>query len=161
MQDYQHTVQYYETDRMGITHHSNYIRWMEEARVAFLQSIGWGYERFEAMGVVSPVVQLSCSYKNTTTFADTVTIRLSVAACTGVRLSFHYVMTKQDGAVVCADRDGKSFEIPCDSVISCAGYLPAPLSAAGKKNVQGIGDCRSVGNLRSVIWSAYEAAMQV
>ena len=101
MQDYQHTVQYYETDRMGITHHSNYIRWMEEARVAFLQSIGWGYERFEAMGVVSPVVQLSCSYKNTTTFADTVNICLSVAACTGVRLSFHYVMTKQDGAVVC------------------------------------------------------------
>ena len=67
----------------------------------------------------------------------------------------------KDGAVVCADRDGKSFEIPCDSVISCAGYLPAPLSAAGKKNVQVIGDCRSVGNLRSVIWSAYEAAMQV
>ena len=31
---WQHKVQYYETDRMGITHHSNYIRWMEEGRVA-------------------------------------------------------------------------------------------------------------------------------
>ena len=39
---YNHTVQYYETDKMGITHHSNYIRWMEEARVDFLkQIIGW------------------------------------------------------------------------------------------------------------------------
>ena len=28
---YNHTVQYYETDKMGITHHSNYIRWMEKA----------------------------------------------------------------------------------------------------------------------------------
>ena len=67
----------------------------------------------------------------------------------------------KDGAVVCADRDGKLFEIPCDSVISCAGYLPAPLASAGKKNVQIVGDCRSVGNLRSVIWGAYEAAMKV
>lgn len=39
MNAYQHTVQYYETDRMGITHHSNYIRWMEEARVDFLQQL--------------------------------------------------------------------------------------------------------------------------
>ena len=67
----------------------------------------------------------------------------------------------KDGAIVCEDKDGKSFEIPCDSVISCAGYLPAPIGTAGKKNVQIIGDCRSVGNLRSVIWGAYEAAMKV
>ena len=67
----------------------------------------------------------------------------------------------KDGAIVCEDKDGKSFEILCDSVISCAGYLPAPLGTAGKKNVQIIGDCRSVGNLRSVIWGAYEAAMKV
>ena len=43
MKPYIHQVQYYETDRMGITHHSNYIRWMEEARVAFLEELGWGY----------------------------------------------------------------------------------------------------------------------
>ena len=36
MNTYIHKVHYYETDRMGITHHSNYIRWMEEARVNFL-----------------------------------------------------------------------------------------------------------------------------
>ena len=67
----------------------------------------------------------------------------------------------KDGAVVCEDKDGKTFEIACDSVISCAGYLPAPLASGGKKNVQFIGDCKSVGNLRSVIWGAYEAAMKV
>ena len=67
----------------------------------------------------------------------------------------------KDGAVVCEDKEGKSFEIACDSVISCAGYLPAPLADTGKKNVQFVGDCRSVGNLRSVIWGAYEAAMKV
>ena len=43
MQKYRHIVQYYETDKMGITHHSNYIRWMEEARIDFLRQIGWDY----------------------------------------------------------------------------------------------------------------------
>ena len=41
MNAYRHTVQYYETDRMGIVHHSNYIRWMEEARVDDLAQLGW------------------------------------------------------------------------------------------------------------------------
>ena len=40
-------VQYHETDKMGITHHSNYIRWMEEARVNYLEQIGWPYDRLE------------------------------------------------------------------------------------------------------------------
>ena len=47
MKEYRHIVHYYETDRMGIVHHSNYIRWIEEARVDFLNQIGWGYEKLE------------------------------------------------------------------------------------------------------------------
>ena len=50
--------------------------------------------------------------------------------------------------------------IPCDSVISSVGYDPAPLAPAGK-NVHLVGDCLAVGNLRSVIWRAYEVAMKV
>ncbi len=66
----------------------------------------------------------------------------------------------KDGAILCKDKDGKEIEIACDSVISCAGYLPAPLEGGGK-NVQKVGDCLAVGNLRSVVWRAYEAAMKV
>ncbi len=66
----------------------------------------------------------------------------------------------KDGSIVCVGKDGKDLEIPCDSVISSAGYLPAPLAAAGK-NVRFVGDCKQIGNLRSVIWSAYEAAMEI
>ena len=39
----EHKVQYYETDGMGIVHHSNYIRWFEEARVDLLEQLGFGY----------------------------------------------------------------------------------------------------------------------
>ena len=64
----------------------------------------------------------------------------------------------RDGAVVCTDKDGKEIEIACDSVISSVGYKPAPLPAS---NVTLVGDCKQVGNLRSVIWGAYEAAMKL
>ena len=74
---YEHRVQYYETDRMGITHHSNYIRWMEEARVAFLDGTGWDLARLESLGIVSPVVAVECRYKQTTTFPETIWIGVS------------------------------------------------------------------------------------
>ena len=43
MKPYIHKINYYETDKMGITHHSNYVRFMEEARVYFLDQIGWSF----------------------------------------------------------------------------------------------------------------------
>ena len=67
-----HEVQYYETDRMGITHHSNYVRWMEKARTFFLREIGWPYEKIEEEGIISPVTSISCDYKATSTFADVI-----------------------------------------------------------------------------------------
>ena len=100
--NYVHKVQYYETDRMGVTHHSNYIRWMEEARVAFLQAIGWNYARLEQMGVTSPVIGVSCEFKNTTTFDDTVEIEIQVKGWNGVKLELSYTMHNQaNGALVC------------------------------------------------------------
>lgn len=75
----------------------------------------------------------------------------------------------KDGSIVC-DKDGKEIELTCDSVISSAGYIPAPL-AEEKKNIfkkpardnkiHLVGDCRSIGNLKSVIWCAYETAMKI
>ena len=95
MNDYFHKVHYYETDRMGVTHHSNYIRWMEEARVDCLDRIGCGYAAMEASGVVSPVVGLECKYLRTTTFDDTVRIRVRVKEYRGVRVYFSYEMQNE------------------------------------------------------------------
>ena len=47
---------------MGVTHHSNYIRWMEEARVHFLDQTGWGYFRVEEEGMISPVIGINGKY---------------------------------------------------------------------------------------------------
>lgn len=66
----------------------------------------------------------------------------------------------KDGGIVCSSKDGKYIEIACDSVISSAGYISAPLVQKGR-NVHLVGDCLKVGNLRSVIWRAYEVAMKI
>ncbi|MBP5254655.1 MAG: acyl-CoA thioesterase [Lachnospiraceae bacterium] len=101
MEPYRHTVCYYETDRMGITHHSNYIRWMEEARVDYLAKLGWGYEKLEAAGIVSPVTSVTCRYRHSTTFPDDVFITVSVEEFRGVRLKLSYRMADRDGKCVC------------------------------------------------------------
>ncbi|MDO4966056.1 MAG: thioesterase family protein [Lachnospiraceae bacterium] len=116
---YNHTVQYYETDKMGITHHSNYIRWMEEARIDFLKQIGWDFVKLENLGIVSPVVSVNCNYKATTTFADCVKIEVSVTEFKGIKLVLNYEMTNEDGKVVCdststhcfLDKDGKPINL--------------------------------------------------
>ncbi len=65
-----------------------------------------------------------------------------------------------EGSITCRRKDGSAVEIKCDSVISSAGYIPNPLAAEGGK-VHLVGDCRKVGNLRSVIWRSYEVAMKI
>ena len=101
MNPYSRTVHYYETDKMGITHHANYIHWMEEARIDFLAQIGLSYDRLEQMGIISPVTYVDCRYKTSTTFADKVTVSVHVEQFKGVRLKLRYEMKKSDGAVVC------------------------------------------------------------
>lgn len=93
--DYIRKVHYHETDKMGITHHSNYIKWMEEARIDFLDQIGYSYARLERDGIVSPVIGVECQYKHPTTFDDVVRIRVGVAEFRGVRLVIRYTMTDE------------------------------------------------------------------
>ena len=92
MDNYIHKVNYYETDKMGITHHSNYIRWMEEARINFLEQIGFGYDKLEKDGIISPVIAVECDYKMTTTFGDSVEIGVEIEEFKGVKLIIKYTM---------------------------------------------------------------------
>ena len=107
--DYLHIVQYYETDKMGITHHSNYIRWMEEARVDFLSQIGWEFAKLEAMGIVSPVLSVSCDYKYPTKFSEKVSICVTVKEFKGVKLFLGYEMKNEEGRTVCSGTTSHAF----------------------------------------------------
>ena len=91
--DYLRKVHYHETDKMGVTHHTNYIKWMEEARIDFLDQIGWSYARLEREGILSPVIGVECRYQHSTTFDDTVRIQVGVEEFRGVKLIIRYQMT--------------------------------------------------------------------
>ena len=92
MFEYIHKVHYYETDKMGIVHHSNYIRWMEEARVDFLDEIGASFFDMEARGLQSPVVSVACKYRRPTRFDDRIQIQVSIGKYNGVVLKVVYEM---------------------------------------------------------------------
>lgn len=98
---YVHKVNYYETDKMGVTHHSNYIRFMEEARVDFLDKVGYSYKKMQDEGVISPVIALKCDFKTPTSFADEILIETSMKSYSGVKFVFEYVMkNKNTGDIV-------------------------------------------------------------
>ena len=97
---YLHEVRYYETDKMGVTHHSNYIRIMEEARIDWMDQLGYGFDRMEAEGVVSPVVAVDCRYRHPSTFKDVIDIEVKVAETTPLKIVFNYTM-KVAGKLVC------------------------------------------------------------
>ena len=75
---YEHHAKYYETDQMGIIHHSNYIKWMEEARMDLMEQIGLSYKQMEEMEIISPVLSVSCEYHSMVHFDDTVVIETKI-----------------------------------------------------------------------------------
>lgn len=103
MSTYIRKVNYYETDKTGITHRSNYIRFMEEARLNFLSEAGYPMTRLEAEGIASPVVSVNCEYKHTTTYGDEIEIGVALTQHTGLTLSLPYVMKNlRTGDIVAA-----------------------------------------------------------
>lgn len=94
---YVRKVQYYETDAMGIVHHSNHIRWFEEARVDFLEQLGYGYHRLEREGISAPVLEASCRYLAPLRFGEEAVITLTLTACTPVRFQVRYEIREKEG----------------------------------------------------------------
>ena len=116
---YQHLGQYYETDQMGIIHHSNYIRWFEEARIDFLNQIGLTYKSMEENNIISPVLAINCNYIRMMYFDDLATIKVKIEHYSSVRFSCSYEIYNQDG-ILCTtgsskhcfiNRDGKPISL--------------------------------------------------
>ena len=102
MLPYEHKINYYETDKMGITHHSNYVRFMEEARVDFIDKICGSFVKLEEQGIVSPVLAIECNYKKSTKFADIVKIEVKIEKLAGLKMVISYTFRLGDDVVCTA-----------------------------------------------------------
>lgn len=128
---YERTVYYYETDRMDCVHHSNYIRWFEEARIHFMQVCGFSYEGLEAGGIVSPVLHAEADYKTMSRFGETVLIDVNVESYTGTRIAFAYaVRDKATGALRCRGKTSHCFLNKAGRPVSLKKVNPAYDAAA-------------------------------
>jgi len=87
---YERIINYYETDRMGIVHHSNYVRYLEEARCRWLDSIDLNMAKVESLGLRIPTIEVNCKYKNAVTNDDKIIINLIVEEFNGVRMKVKY-----------------------------------------------------------------------
>ena len=98
--EYERQVKYYETDKMGVVHHSNYIRWFEEARIEFLRSSDLSYKIMEDEGIQIPVVSVSCKYKSPTQFDDTVIIKARLTKFNGIVAEIGYEVVDAKTGIV-------------------------------------------------------------
>lgn len=87
---------YYETDKMAVVHHSNYLRWLEEARLDFLSQIGLPYDKMEKDGIMIPVLSASCQYKYAVRFNDTVRVKMKLEDFTGLKFKISYRVTDKE-----------------------------------------------------------------
>lgn len=99
---YERKVFYYETDRMGIVHHSNYIRWLEEARIDYLEQIGLPYDRMEQEGIMIPVLSVAVEYKKPFRFGDIFQIEIRLVQFSGLKFAMEYDMFNRETGELCA-----------------------------------------------------------
>ena len=94
--EYKREINYYETDKMGVVHHSNYIRFLEEARCKWLKELGISMEYLEKNGYTIPTLEVNCQYKNHVTSGDTIIIKPIVTEYNSVRMTVSYEVTNSE-----------------------------------------------------------------
>ncbi|MEE3393517.1 MAG: acyl-CoA thioesterase [Lachnospiraceae bacterium] len=90
MHSYIRKINYYETDQMHIVHHSNHVRYCEEARLAHMESYGLGYDEVERLGLIIPVLYANVKYIKPLHYGDTIRIDTYLTRFNGVKLDYTY-----------------------------------------------------------------------
>ena len=122
MYEYSRAVFYYETDKMGVVHHSNYVRWLEEARTFYFNDADLAYVVTDSYGIMSPVTDMSLKFRRPARYGDRFTVLLRMVKYTGVRFRMAYTIVNQDGEELLEAESGHAF---IDS-----RYKPVSLSRA-------------------------------
>jgi acyl-CoA thioester hydrolase len=99
---YEHRVFYYETDAMRVVHNSNYFRWYEEARLDFMDKLGYTYEQLENEGLLLPVLSARCEYKNAAVFGDTIVVVPKIEHFNGFKMTVTYRLIKKGSGLLSA-----------------------------------------------------------
>ncbi len=122
---FERKINYYETDRMGVVHHSNYVRYLEETRCKWLEEVGMPFSDLEENGITIPVLGVNCIYKYHVTFEDTILIYAKITEYSGVKMKVEYEITdKKTGKTVLIGQTQHCFTDKNLKPISLKKYNP-------------------------------------
>jgi len=96
-------VRYAETDQMGIVHHSVYPIWFECGRTDFIKHYGIAYNELEELGLMLPLIRLTCEYKNPVKYGDSVLVKTRLIKATKVRLVLGYEVYAENKNLFCVN----------------------------------------------------------
>jgi acyl-CoA thioester hydrolase len=122
-------VRFVETDAMGIVHHSNYLAYFEEARVAYLRDIGHPFTEWRDAGLESPVLESFVRYRQPLQFDEVIDVRLRLAAATRATFQMAYLITVGDDTGVARPRATGVTVHGCVTTAGRPTRLPAWLTA--------------------------------
>lgn len=89
-----HRVKFFDTDTMGVVHHSNYIRWFETGRVEFLRTLGIDLNEMMNDGILFPIVEVGAKFHSPARFDDELEIETTAEALTKAKMKFNYAIRR-------------------------------------------------------------------
>ena len=110
---YKAKVSYYETDCMNIVHHSNFIRYFEDARIQYMHDIGCDVAEMQSKGLYIPNVDAYARYKKPLKFGDEYSVEVSLVFLTGSRMIFDYkLFNNKNGELSATGRTTSMLSVP-------------------------------------------------
>lgn len=106
-------VRYSETDQMGVVYHANYLAWFEVGRVEYLREIGLDYRAMESQGIMVPVLEVNCKYRQPAKYDDIVTVETRLSEVKRAKFYFEYMVFRKEDSELLAT--GKTEHIFVDS----------------------------------------------
>jgi len=83
-------IRYYETDQMGFVHHSNFLRYFELARIEWISSLGFSYQKMEERGYLMPVINANIEFKRPLTFGNSFRVKIQSKEIPKVKFELTY-----------------------------------------------------------------------
>ena len=134
---YRIRVRYSETDAMGIVHHSRYLPYLEETRVAYLSALGHPYSEMRDEGIDYAVLECFVQYRRPLRFDEVIDVHLQLASVTRTSFQMTYLVTVDDGIDGLARRDLRATAVTVHGCVTAAGRptrLPAWLATLTERS---------------------------
>ena len=96
-------MRFVETDLMGVVHHSNYLRWFEMGRVEYLRSARVFLPELIAAGIVFPITDVQCQYKQSAHFDEQIRIEAELVDFSKVKMCFVYKIRRDSDDALLAE----------------------------------------------------------